>query len=820
MLWQCLKVIMSWQCLNKHVAVKQIQLVRLLDFKIPIALRPWGFPVSGNSFYATVVYAIPSGSGPDNWNKSVFGFIGVKKRTLMARIRGIQKATQARSSAYLSKLESDLLIELEILLDQEEVIWMQKSRLDRVLLGDRNTKYFHRRDIGRKQRNRISSLKIDDGDWCNDDTTLKEVAINFFTNIFTGDSNNAGPFPISGVFPFLDPTLFMTLDSFIQKQWGILGPSVCRIIQRIFGGIPLERALNNTIIVLIPKRDHPKSFANFRPISLCMVIYKLISKIFVRRLKPLFPLLIRDNQTSFITGRSVMENIIVNQEVIQSMRSLKTKKGWMTIKVDLEKAFDRLEWNFIAGTLLDAGLPSGIRRIIMDNITSTRHLINFSVSTEDWEPFRFVKNGSPLSHLFFADDLILYSRAVMTHAKIIKDTLTVFGNSSGHHELDCLGKYLGILVLHRRTKCSNYDFILDKIRNRISGWAARFLTMAGRIVLANSTLLAILVYFMQPTMLPKRVCLDIEKLVPSRSRGLGLRKVNEFNVAFILKIGFALITNANSLWTRLLHEKYMMVPSLGLLSEREVNAEFLFLDFSIMDFTNNRGEWDYGKLSRTFTNDQLGELLNARNDYVLNISKVSTVGILRKWITWAMYYHGSHVPPISPVALQQPAKWMRPNPGWLCLNVDVAISSTTGISSVGGHFWDHRGTWISGFQKSIGIVSTIQVEPWAILIGLQCDQKEGFEMVQIQSGCAKAVDMVNNPNASRNPLSLVRLIDAIRCSARATNVVWTPRECNKPADYLARTATPHSLELICLSLPPAEVISLLEQDSVAAPLLQ
>ncbi|KAE8662353.1 hypothetical protein F3Y22_tig00113338pilonHSYRG00011 [Hibiscus syriacus] len=102
----------------------------------------------------------------------------------------------------------------------------------------------------------------------------------------------------------------------------------------------------------------------------------------------------------------------------------------------------------------------------------------------------------------------------------------------------------------------------------------------------------------------------------------------------------------------------------------------------------------------------------------------------------------------------------------------------------------------------------------------QCAQKEGFEMVQIQSDCAEAVDIVNNPNASRNPLSLVRIIDAIGCSARAIDVVWTPRECNKPADYLPITTTPHSLELIYLSLPPAEVISLLEQDSVAAPLLQ
>ncbi|KAE8696798.1 hypothetical protein F3Y22_tig00110646pilonHSYRG00115 [Hibiscus syriacus] len=142
------------------------------------------------------------------------------------------------------------------------------------------------------------------------------------------------------------------------------------------------------------------------------------------------------------------------------------------------------------------------------------------------------------------------------------------------------------------------------------------------------------------------------------------------------------------------------------------------------------------------------------------------------------------------------------------------------IGSVGGLFRNNTSDWISGFQKSIGITSTIQAELWAILIGLQCAQKKGFEMVQIHFDCVEAVDIVNNPNASRNPLSLVRLIDAIRCGAWATEVVWTPQECNKPANYLVRTATPHSLELIYLFLPPAEVISLLEQDSVIVPLLQ
>ncbi|KAK8668906.1 hypothetical protein V6N13_106352 [Hibiscus sabdariffa] len=76
---------------------------------------------------------------PDSWNKLVFGYIGTKKRILMARLRGIQKALASHPSLFLHNLESELLLELESILNQEESIWRQKSRSEWISLGDRNT---------------------------------------------------------------------------------------------------------------------------------------------------------------------------------------------------------------------------------------------------------------------------------------------------------------------------------------------------------------------------------------------------------------------------------------------------------------------------------------------------------------------------------------------------------------------------------------------------------------------------------------------------------------------------------------------------------
>ncbi|KAK8566641.1 hypothetical protein V6N13_002337 [Hibiscus sabdariffa] len=110
------------------------------------------------------------------WNDTVFGYIGTKKRILMARLRGTQKVLCTRRTHFLLALENSLLLELETILDQEELLWRQKSRSDWITHGDRNTSYFHRRATRRKQKNRIRSLRLDSGDWVSDDTALKNGA--------------------------------------------------------------------------------------------------------------------------------------------------------------------------------------------------------------------------------------------------------------------------------------------------------------------------------------------------------------------------------------------------------------------------------------------------------------------------------------------------------------------------------------------------------------------------------------------------------------------------------------------------------------------
>ena len=92
--------------------------------------------------------------------------------------------------------------------------------------------------------------------------------------------------------------------------------------------------------------DHLEHLKQFRPIELCNVIYKAVTKIIANRLKPYMSHLSL-NQCSFVPGRHNSDNIIIAQKVIHTTRKKKGQKGYMAIKVDLEKAYDRLVGNLL-----------------------------------------------------------------------------------------------------------------------------------------------------------------------------------------------------------------------------------------------------------------------------------------------------------------------------------------------------------------------------------------------------------------------------------------------------------------------------------------
>ncbi|CAA7045435.1 unnamed protein product [Microthlaspi erraticum] len=104
----------------------------------------------------------------------------------------------------------------------------------------------------------------------------------------------------------------------------------------------MEEAINKTNICLIPKKTKASKMAEFRPISLSNVAYKIVAKIIAKRLKRILPHAISDTQSAFVKGRSITDNILVSHELLYALKSNnKCSKEFIVIKMDISKAYDR-----------------------------------------------------------------------------------------------------------------------------------------------------------------------------------------------------------------------------------------------------------------------------------------------------------------------------------------------------------------------------------------------------------------------------------------------------------------------------------------------
>lgn len=609
------------------------------------------------------------------WNRENFGNIFHQKKHLMARIAGVQQRLSTATDRGLLKLESKLRRELDDILQREETLWYQKSRVDWIKDGDRNTTFFHLSTIVRRWKNKIVAIRGPNDDWIFDKDLVKAHFVDYFTKLFTEEGGGnlfAVPQDVFQELPLRDwetiqrPYKTMEIDQviknmkahkapgpdgfqalFYKKNWALVSKNVYTLVLDVLEGRGIPENLNDTHITLVPKVEHPEAASQFRPIGLCNVIYKIITKVIVNRLKPVLPFLISNTQSSFVPGRQITDNIVIMQEVLHTMKKKQGTKGYMAIKIDFEKAYDRLRWAFIRDTLLQMQIPYLLVNVIMQCISTASlqvlwngeptqpfypsrgirqgdplspylfvmcmerlyQTIEEAIVNNKWRPIRASRNGSLLSNLFFADDIVLFAEADIDQANVINDCLTRFCLASGQ-KISCsksrvyfssnvsneekaavsealniestndLGMYLGMPTLTSRVTKDTFQHLCEKIDRRLTGWKTKYLSLASRITLAKSTLSTVSYFSMQIAKLPRAICDEVDKKTkrfiwggnedkrgthllswetlqrPKEQGGIAITSTKQANAAFLTKLGWRVITEPDALWSRVLRQKY------------------------------------------------------------------------------------------------------------------------------------------------------------------------------------------------------------------------------------------------------------------------
>jgi hypothetical protein len=190
---------------------------------------------------------------------------------------------------------------------------------------------------------------------------------------------------------------------FFQRNWGVMNHEVYGAIKHFFRVGTFPEDFNMTKIILIPKTNDATDLKDFRPISLCNVIYKVVVKCIINKLRPHLNDLISENQSAFLPGRLISDNALIAFECFHAIhRSKNGDESFCAYKLDLSKAYDRVDWEFLEGVLIKMGFDKKCVGWIMCCVKSVKYTVQVNDNiTEVFTPTRGLRQGDHLcSYLF------------------------------------------------------------------------------------------------------------------------------------------------------------------------------------------------------------------------------------------------------------------------------------------------------------------------------------------------------------------------------------------------------------------------------------
>ncbi|KAL2938255.1 LINE-1 retrotransposable element ORF2 protein [Bienertia sinuspersici] len=376
--------------------------------------------------------------------------------------------------------------------------WLkQKAKIHWLQDGDTNSKIFFNSLRVRTCRNNINRVQNTHGIWVEDHDSITRAFTDFYTDLLQGSDHNRrlvikdivrmGSTLNNDHRSMLDCTFsdkeikqaIFSIPSnkapgldgynscFFKEAWSVVGQDVIRAVREFFASGKLLKEVSVTTLTMVPKVQTPNNVGDYRPIACCSTIYKCISKLLCSKLRAILPDIISPNQGAFVTGRSIMHNALICQDMMRFYRPSQIQDCCM-FKLDVKKAYDTVSWGFMNDIMTELGFPEHFIRLIMVCITSPQYTLMINgVPSPLVTPSRGLRQGDPLSpllftlcmeyftrvmkkvsllpgyrfhplcrqlqlnHLCFADDILMFSRGDINTVTMNLAGLELFSQSTG-----------------------------------------------------------------------------------------------------------------------------------------------------------------------------------------------------------------------------------------------------------------------------------------------------------------------------------------------------------------------------------------------------
>lgn len=418
------------------------------DRFIEVVKAAWNVQVKGTLMFKVVQKLKALKPMLRHLNNQHYGQIGERYLQALQQLQVCKEAVQENpKDNQLIQKEVEASKHLKEMKEAYHSFVYQRAKIRWLKEGDSNTKFFHRNIKRRKFQQKILEIQDKNGVVRSNPDEINDAFEKFYVDLL--GTPNADRAPIQQdiiqmgaritdqqadylTMEFSDQDIkdaFFSIpgskapgpdgfnSTFFKEAWHIVGEEVCNAVRDFFHEGKLLKQINCTKLTLIPKSQFPQNVSDFRPIACCNTLYKGITKLICTRLKNILPHIIAPNQAGFIQGRQIFHNISIVQDLVGAYNRKATPPCCM-LKVDIRKAYDSVDWEFLREMLVALNFPQKFIGWIMACVTSPSFSLCINGSSHGFfQGKRGLRQGDPMSPLLFVICMEYLSRLLLFAGK-------------------------------------------------------------------------------------------------------------------------------------------------------------------------------------------------------------------------------------------------------------------------------------------------------------------------------------------------------------------------------------------------------------------